>query len=63
LIGPASDCLGVVCFDSPNPSIFDPPGTQNLLLVFGRRIAAALLIYRNLQHVESSTKDGLNVWR
>jgi len=41
----ATTCLGVVCFDSPNPSIFDNSGAQALLQVFGRRIAAALLIY------------------
>lgn len=44
----ASSCLGVVCFDSENSAAFDPPQIQDLLLKFGRRIASALLIYRQL---------------
>jgi GAF domain len=50
----ATTCLGVVCFDSHNPTIFDNPGAQALLQVFGRRIAAALLIYEQFQQPGSA---------
>src|SRR5579875_343431 len=46
--GISNGCLGVLCFDSEHPTIFDNPATRQLLLVFGRRIAAALLIYQKL---------------
>jgi len=39
-------CLGVVCFDSWNPFIFDSAAAQELLRVLGSRIASVLLIYR-----------------
>jgi GAF domain len=45
-------CLGVVCFDSQNPTIFDNPGAQYLLQVFSRRIAAALLIYQQFPKLD-----------
>lgn len=41
----ATTCLGVICFDSEDPTIFDYTETKRLLLGFGSRIAAALLIY------------------
>lgn len=49
----ATTCLGVVCFDSHNPTIFDNTAAQALLQVFGRRIAAALLIYEQFQQPAS----------
>jgi hypothetical protein len=50
----AADCLGVVCFDSENLAVFDPPEIQYLLLKLGNRIAAGLLIY---QHLPSSFRQ------
>src|SRR5207248_2250654 len=41
-------CLGVVCFDSESSTAFDPPEIQDMLLMLGRRIATALLIYQQL---------------
>jgi hypothetical protein len=42
-------CLGVVCFDSLQPDIFDSEGNRDVLRVFARRIAAALLLFEQLK--------------
>ena len=44
----ATYCLGVVCFDSESSTVFDSQEAKNLLLYLGRRIAAVLLVYRQL---------------
>ena len=49
----ATTCLGVVCFDSQNPTFFDNQHVQTLLLALGRSIAAALLIYEQFLHPSS----------
>jgi hypothetical protein len=47
----ASDCLGVMCFDSENATAFDSSEVQAMLLKLGARIAAVLLIYQQLKTI------------
>lgn len=47
--GLAATCLGVICFDSHSLTAFDSPQTQKLLMMLGRRIAAALTIHTQHQ--------------
>ena len=44
----ATNCLGVVCFDSENLAAFDSQEIKKLLLKLGKRIATVLLVYRQL---------------
>ena len=53
--GLAAICLGVICFDSHSLTAFDSPQTQKLLLMLGRRIAAALTIHT--QHLILHTQE------
>lgn len=46
-----TDCLGVMCFDSENATVFDPPEVQAMLLKLGARIASVLLIYQQLKTI------------
>ena len=54
VLGPAPNIaggiisLGVVCFDSPNRTVFDSYESEIVLRTFARRISTALLIYRLL---------------
>jgi KAP family P-loop domain len=41
-----SKCNGVVCFDSFNPTTFDAPAAQELLIQISKRISSVLSIYR-----------------
>jgi hypothetical protein len=41
-------CLGVVCFDSMNPTLFDPVEVQDLALALGLRIAQAITMHEAL---------------
>lgn len=43
------DCLGVVCFDSKNPALFDPPEVQTMLELLSIRVAVAIEIFQRLQ--------------
>jgi GAF domain-containing protein len=49
ILGPSSECLGVLCFDSYQPNVFDSSEIHNLLVLLGRRIAAAMVIYTQLR--------------
>ncbi len=42
-------CLGVLCFDSNNISIFDNAEVQEMIQLLSRRIGSVLLIYQKLQ--------------
>ncbi len=44
-VGNIPNCLGVVCFDSHNKTVFDSPAIKTVLETLGRRIAVALSIY------------------
>ncbi len=54
IVGPSPNasagvtCLGIACFDSLNPTIFDAYDAEIILRVFARRFAAALLLYQLL---------------
>lgn len=41
-------CLGVVCFDSQNRTLFDLEDVGIILRAFARRIATVLIVYRLL---------------
>lgn len=41
-------CLGVLCFDSMNPTVFDGPEVQDLLIAIARRCARVVAICHNL---------------
>lgn len=43
------ECLGVVCFDSKNPDLFDPPEVQTMLELLSIRVAVAIEIFQRLQ--------------
>ena len=43
------DCLGVVCFDSNNPYIFDPPQAKALLFLLAARLRAIMVIHREVE--------------
>ena len=47
----AADCLGVMCFDSENPAVFDASEVQAMLLKLGACIASVLLIYQQLKTI------------
>ena len=44
-------CLGVICFDSPDKSVFDSEASHIVLSTFARRITAALLIFKLYQNL------------
>jgi hypothetical protein len=52
----SATCLGVVCFDSESPRVFDSPEIQDMLLMLGRRIAVALLIYQQFPPLRKEGK-------
>jgi len=47
--------LGVICLDSKNPKLFDPPEIQEKLELLSRHIAAALLIHDQLSQACSAS--------
>ncbi len=46
-----TDCLGVMCFDSENATVFDSSDIQAMLLKLGACIASVLLIYQQLKTI------------
>lgn len=57
IIGTYNRSIGVLCFDSMDPTIFDPPAIRELLSALGQRIAAAILIYRELEETWGGEHD------
>jgi hypothetical protein len=54
----STGCLGVLCFDSDNSTIFDGADVQYVLQVLARRVASALLIYRQLLLIDDPLASG-----
>lgn len=48
-----NECLGVICFDSNTPRIFEAQRTQDLLYALGRRAAATIMLYKRLKNSDS----------
>ncbi|MCC7103784.1 MAG: GAF domain-containing protein [Chloroflexi bacterium] len=46
--------LGVLCLDSVSPSLFDGEGTQQLLMALASRMAAAIVLYEELNDLQLS---------
>jgi hypothetical protein len=55
--GTDNDNLGVVCFDSMNPSAFDPPEIQRFLQSLARRLSTAIQIYQQNLALEANQHD------
>lgn len=55
IVATSQDCLGVLCFDSGNPKVFDPPEIRQLLVGLSVRIAAAAVIFEQLVASETET--------
>jgi hypothetical protein len=48
VISASKDCLGVLCFDSMNPHVFDAAGIRQLLVNLSARVAAVAVLYQFL---------------
>ncbi len=46
----ARECIGVVCFDSNNPTIFDPDEIKHLLFLLAARLRAIMVIQEEVRN-------------